>query len=362
MVFSESTTTNMARKQNVFFNDVATMCGAAKDILMFLDQNDLVSLTLVSKEFHNIIQNRIVPVYEISPRLYGSAYSLISKLCFNSLYKETKFRRYHHIKIDEYLEDIDEEINSISMRKLELITNDIRINWVTSLDMSLPNDDDDDDDDVDNIEEEKGRRTFHCIPIIITRLFPNLKELNISNIIFDASLSIDYYSIMFSYSSYLKTIIWNHSKNNICISGINFRNHASSKKDNHLKEIILDDSVFIATTTFLSEATSDLPHHKSKFIFFECSSTESSQLERLSIRNAYYCCNGDGDGDELKDRQRHRYYPHHQQYRQLEKLPQNALIKFVRNAPPSLRWFRSDLSLENMVMLRNVRPEIELLN
>lgn len=41
MVFSESTTTNMARKQNVFLN-VATMCGAAKDILMFLDQNDLV--------------------------------------------------------------------------------------------------------------------------------------------------------------------------------------------------------------------------------------------------------------------------------------------------------------------------------
>jgi hypothetical protein len=40
---------------------------------------------------------------------------------------------------------------------------------------------------------------------------------------------------------------------------------------------------------------------------------------------------------------------------------QNALIKFVRNAPSSIRWFRSDLTLENMNMLRMERPGIELL-
>ena len=38
------------------------------------------------------------------------------------------------------------------------------------------------------------------------------------------------------------------------------------------------------------------------------------------------------------------------------------LIKFVRNAPPTLRWFRSDLTSDNMEMLRMERPEIELLN
>jgi hypothetical protein len=43
-------------------------------------------------------------------------------------------------------------------------------------------------------------------------------------------------------------------------------------------------------------------------------------------------------------------------------IPQNALIKFVRNAPPTLRWFRSDFTPDNMKILRMERPEIELLN
>ena len=43
-------------------------------------------------------------------------------------------------------------------------------------------------------------------------------------------------------------------------------------------------------------------------------------------------------------------------------LPQNVLIKFVQNAPASLRWFRSDLSEANMNMLRLERPEIQFVN
>jgi hypothetical protein len=367
---SSASTTKMTRIHPNVFLMLSQQYVVQSSILMFLDRDDLISLTLVSKEFYNvisnkqpgnnniIIQNRIVPIYVISPRLYGSAYSLISKLCFNALHKETKFRRYRHIKIDEYLEDIDEEIDTISINNLEFITNNIHLDWVTSLDMSLSNvvdddDDDDDDDDVDNyhIEEEKGRRrTFNCIPIVITRLLPNLKELNISNIIFDESID---YSIMFSYSSYLERIIWNHSKKNICLSGVNFRHAAGN---NHLRELILDDTYFIimSTTAFLSEATSDLPQYETKFIFNECFSNNKQsyhQLERLSIRNAYYyyCCHNSHRRCSYDDRL-------------LERLPQNALIKFVRNAPPSLRWFRSDLSTENIDMLRKERPEIELLN
>merc|ERR1712224_315253 len=43
-------------------------------------------------------------------------------------------------------------------------------------------------------------------------------------------------------------------------------------------------------------------------------------------------------------------------------IPQNALIKFVRNAPPSLRWFRSDLTKENIAKLQKQFPQIELVN
>ena len=62
-------------------------------------------------------------------------------------------------------------------------------------------------------------------------------------------------------------------------------------------------------------------------------------IERVSIRNA---------------RQSYEYTH--------SKISQNKLIKFVRNAPPTLRWFRSDLTLNNMTMLRLERPGIELLN
>lgn len=64
---------------------------------------------------------------------------------------------------------------------------------------------------------------------------------------------------------------------------------------------------------------------------------ESNVLERLSIKNVRLGYDG-------------------------YMLPQNAVIKFVRNAPTSLRWFRSDLSHENMKMVRSERPEIELVN
>ena len=44
------------------------------------------------------------------------------------------------------------------------------------------------------------------------------------------------------------------------------------------------------------------------------------------------------------------------------KKEQNMLIKFVRNAPPSLKWFRSDLTQGNIDMLQSERPGIELVS
>jgi hypothetical protein len=41
-----------------------------------------------------------------------------------------------------------------------------------------------------------------------------------------------------------------------------------------------------------------------------------------------------------------------------KKLPQEALIKLVRHTP-KLRWFCSDLTLENIAFLKEERPEVE---
>ena len=81
------------------------------------------------------------------------------------------------------------------------------------------------------------------------------------------------------------------------------------------------------------------------FLFHDCG---SEVLERVSIRNAVVrveFIRDDGfrgsDNDELIP------------------IPQAALIKFIRNAPTTMRWFRSNLTQENIQMLQQERPKIE---
>jgi hypothetical protein len=62
------------------------------------------------------------------------------------------------------------------------------------------------------------------------------------------------------------------------------------------------------------------------------------ELERVSLRNAKYYVYGDRVAN-AKD------------------IPQRGLIKFVRRAT-HLRWFRSDLSPENVAMLQRERPHV----
>jgi len=84
-----------------------------------------------------------------------------------------------------------------------------------------------------------------------------------------------------------------------------------------------------------------------RFIFHLC----CQKLERLSIRNAKYV--------------ERTVYPQEQddhRSRVVNCMTQKALIKFVRHAPPTLHWFRSDLSHENIRMLQTERPTIEFLN
>merc|ERR1711971_1210763 len=102
-----------------------------------------------------------------------------------------------------------------------------------------------------------------------------------------------------------------------------------TKHANNLRVLIVDDSVFLGNDI---EKLSDLNNHQDFFLFHLCCKV----LERVSFRKAKYYNNNI--------------------------IPQDALIKFVRNAPLSLKWFRSDLTEENMDILRLERPGIELLS
>ena len=67
----------------------------------------------------------------------------------------------------------------------------------------------------------------------------------------------------------------------------------------------------------------------------------NNPLERISIRKARY--NTDFNNNK-------------------QILPQSILMKFVRKAPATLVWFRSDLSPANIRILQSERPGIQFLN
>jgi hypothetical protein len=70
---------------------------------------------------------------------------------------------------------------------------------------------------------------------------------------------------------------------------------------------------------------------------------EYPNLERVSLKHATYLERHDSCGDYWKE------------------LPQEALIKFVRQTP-KLRWFCSDITLENIAILKEERSEGEFCN
>jgi hypothetical protein len=113
--------------------------------------------------------------------------------------------------------------------------------------------------------------------------------------------------------------------------------HHSSLDDSchHRRRRHLHCRRLVAHSLLIRSGQLVIRRHQDVFMFYRC----CKSLERVSIRNVKY------------------YYPFGK-----ENYTQNALIKFVRNAPPTLRWLRSDLTPENMTMLRIERPGIELVN
>ena len=108
----------------------------------------------------------------------------------------------------------------------------------------------------------------------------------------------------------------------------------------NVREIMMDGSIFtFGTDDDDIDTISDLENHPRSFLLCYCS---SQVLERISLREAQYGLS------------RHTITP--------QMLPQNAFIKYIRKAPRFLRWFRSDLSVENIKMLQLERPGIEFLN
>ncbi|OEU15009.1 hypothetical protein FRACYDRAFT_239689 [Fragilariopsis cylindrus CCMP1102] len=283
-------------------------------------QEDLFNLTLVSKKVNtdcksSSIKWKIIPTIEISPTKRGAPNKLLrqlKQLCHHELDNDTKkkIRRYTHMKVNNLHEfnicPSDDQIPDIAK--------EFGMDWILSLDLSL-------------LTPTYIRNPVADVLCTFSTFLPKLCEINLSNISQD-DIDNNYFMDRSLRFQNLEKLIWNNNYG-FRLSGF------SMKALKNLKEIIMDDSKFY----FFNDEMSNLDNHRDKFIFHYC----SKNLERVSIRNA----KGFGYNYSLKF---------------MYVFPQNALIKFVRNSPPSLRWFRSDLTQDNMTMLRLERPEIELLN
>lgn len=120
----------------------------------------------------------------------------------------------------------------------------------------------------------------------------------------------------------LTRISWHGSNHkHICIDGTNF------VAARNLTELYLDESAFI--TSSLRHAFGTTANDENFYILHRC-----RRLERVSMKNTSY----------FEDAQS---FP----------VIQEMLIRFVRRTP-TFPWFRSDLTAENIIMLRQERPEV----
>ena len=161
------------------------------------------------------------------------------------------------------------------------------------------------------------------LPKTLAWNLPNLREVNLSDY---TRFSSDTDEILSKNCSYLEKIaLKGKDKNSVKKLDGDELSSAKNLKGFYMDNFYMDHTMFLR---YEDEDTLD----SNIFVFHKCS---SKRLERVSIKNARFCD---------------------------KPLSQKTLIKFVRNAPSSLRWFRSNTTKENIDMLRSERPEIDLVN
>ena len=288
-------------------------------------QDELTNLTLVSKQFYNDckrpgIEWKIITVFEISLLKQHDGYvnrllRNMEKLSLNNA-TNNKLQRYEHMQVHAAFKYNEATDLSLSITDIRRLTTNIQLNGITSLDMSC------------NFPQF---RRYGQIPVniydMLANVLPNLDEVDLSNT--NTLVHLITTNTLHEFSKNCKQLekitCHNTTFGGFKLNGDQLRSFSIS---NNLKELYTDDSVFANYDNDYSIFCNN------GFIFHRC----CNSLERVSIRNAKliafigYC-----------------------------KVPQHALIKFVRMVP-SLRWFRSDLTQDNMNMLRLERPEVELFN
>ena len=339
-------------------------------------QDEIINLTLVSKRFYQLIStfeengskkwNNIIPVLEMRPPSQsqpGDSLRLLNNIRDHGLDADgtviEKFREHRHMVVY----DIHKiQCNVKTWNEITELAKNIQLPGIISLTFAPPS--------TPSIGSFIVRNDIDHLIFCIVTMLPNLLEINMSNIS-DEIISGDGHDFVFMNDSFEK-IRWNNIN---CSTQLRLDGFQMEELDN-LRQLVMDNSIFICykdrdarielgiaelcgildfetienDPDNMNDDNDDIDNNNinNGFLFQYC----CQNLVRLSIRNAKYIEEPIyGNNDDASDPSR------------IAKcLTQNALIKFVRHAPPTLQWFRSDLSPDNIRLLQSEFPTIEFLN
>jgi hypothetical protein len=322
------------------YDDIATrtrrqkMANAAKwdipipiiiEIISWLNQEDLMNMSLVSKQSHGIIanepgnKNKILPVFEIRMS-ESSIKKLFQNLKRHFMNKKTKktLQSYRIMRFkDVHKFNGGDDIEHLVKKK---ILKNTRMNGITSLDLSSSS------------PRRRTTLTNNSFLFNLAFILPNLREVELSSTDFDLIKALASFS---TFCPLLEKVTLNNNEYGVflCGRGISRTSNLKEINMNNVKFHVIDIAKMV-----------DLNNHQEIFILHCC----CKALERVSILNMKFQPYMFGPPDDINEDQKMIF-------------TQNALIKFVRNVP-SLRWLRSDLTSANIEMLQKERPGIELLN
>ena len=330
--------------------------------LGYMDNDTLMLMCLVCKQIKELIwtgqgmQNKLVRIFKLSSSKnndlgddfgYGRprVRRFISNMnqYFENISKTRILQGFQHWKVEDVEEFVNDSYEYINPDELERLTQNIRMTGIVSLDLSL------------SLPFAGG---FGTLQRAISCMVPNLHELDLSHTNMRSSI-LKPFAVR---CPRLEIIRWNFNNDAYGIDAIGYEWNSL----NFLKELYFDNCYFQFSHEMLiygeegtdddgdgdgdgdfdfvndnrvteMEAMSDSNNYPNIFLFHKLN---NNPLERISLRNARYT---DFDLNEGT-------------------VPQQILMKFVRKAPSTLVWFRSDLAAANIRVLQSERPGIEFLN
>lgn len=237
------------------------------------------------------------------------------------------FARFSHLKLMNHA-DLPRQYTSTFEYLLPPLIHRLRLATKTSLDLSLP---------PSVLRCRKEARQVHAyIPKYLAQIMPNLREVDMSYVATTPSAL----SVFARNCRNLEKIRWSY------LDALDISDLASGQalqNCSNLKELYMDNSRFfvpmraqVFNERNLFEEPDD-PHCVLGLCLFK--------LERVCLKDATYYA--------LFPRRYSGSVPR----RETKPFSQVGLMKFVR-AAGNLRWFRSDLTAENIAILQKERPEI----